>query len=88
MKFKLTKKEKELESSINKDEWKPVANKTLILKKLKSAAKNSLLKNKRMNIRIASRDMQLLKTKAFEIGIPYQTLVTSVLHQYVTGKLK
>ncbi|EKR63237.1 toxin-antitoxin system, antitoxin component, ribbon-helix-helix domain protein [Leptospira weilii str. 2006001853] len=40
-----------------------------------------------MNIRIAGKDIQLLKTKALEIGIPYQTLVSSILHQYVTGKL-
>lgn len=40
-----------------------------------------------MNIRIAGKDIQLLKTKALEIGIPYQTLVSNILHQYVTGKL-
>ncbi|MBM9500277.1 antitoxin [Leptospira sp. 201903071] len=88
MKYKLSQEEKSLESSIEKNEWKPVDNKTQYLKKFKSAAKNTLLKDKRMNIRIAGKDIQLLKTKALEIGIPYQTLVSSILHQYVTGKLK
>ncbi|WP_061223755.1 hypothetical protein [Leptospira weilii] len=87
MKYKLSQEEKDLESSIERNEWKSVNNKTQYLKKFKSAAKNTLLKDKRMNIRIAGKDIQLLKTKALEIGIPYQTLVSSILHQYVTGKL-
>ncbi|PKA14310.1 MULTISPECIES: antitoxin [Leptospira] len=87
MKYKLSQEEKDLESSIERNEWKPVDNKAQYLKKFKSAAKNTLLKDKRMNIRIAGKDIQLLKTKALEVGIPYQTLVSSILHQYVTGKL-
>ncbi|SIR09195.1 hypothetical protein SAMN05920897_1381, partial [Alkalispirochaeta americana] len=42
----------------------------------------------RINIRISKRDVEALKTKALEEGIPYQTLVTSILHKYVTGNLK
>ena len=56
-------------------------------KQFKMAAKNTLLKDQRMNIRIAQRDLEGLKTKALEEGMPYQTLVSSVLHKYVTGKL-
>ncbi|XDD54121.1 antitoxin [Leptospira sp. WS4.C2] len=88
MKLKLTDEEKELELSFEKNEWKSVSNKKSYLNKFKIAAKNTLAKDKRMNIRIAGKDIQLLKTKALEIGIPYQTLVSSILHQYVTGKLK
>lgn len=88
MKLKLSKEEKELELSLKKNEWKSISSKTVYLKKLKSAAKNTLAKDKRMNIRIAGKDILLLKTKALEVGIPYQTLVSSILHQYVTGKLK
>lgn len=47
-----------------------------------------MLKDKRMNIRISSRDLNQLKAKALEEGIPYQTLVSSVLHKYLIGKLK
>lgn len=43
-----------------------------MLKKFKSAAKNTLLTNKRMNIGIAEKNIPLLKTKTFKIGIPYQ----------------
>ncbi|PJD97787.1 MAG: antitoxin [Leptospira sp.] len=88
MKVKLAAEEKELELSFEKNEWNSVENKKEYLKKLKTAAKNTLAKDKRMNIRIAGKDIQLLKTKALEVGIPYQTLVSSILHQYVNGKLK
>ena len=57
-------------------------------KQFKTAAKNTLLKDQRMNIRIAQRDLEGLKTKALEEGMPYQTLVASILHKYITGKLK
>jgi len=42
----------------------------------------------RINVRISKRDVEALKTRALEEGIPYQTLVTSILHNYVTGKLE
>ena len=41
-----------------------------------------------MNIRVSSMDMLGLQTKAAKLGMPYQTLVSSVLHQYLTGRLK
>jgi predicted DNA binding CopG/RHH family protein len=80
--------EKELEKTIENDEWKSVANLSEMKKQFKTAAKNTLLKDQRMNIRIAQRDLEGLKTKALEEGMPYQTLVSSILHKYVTGKLK
>ena len=79
--------EKELEKSINNNEWKSVGNLSDMKKQFKLAAKNTLLKDQRMNIRIAQRDLEGLKAKALEEGMPYQTLVSSVLHKYVTGKL-
>jgi len=79
--------EKELEKSIDNNEWKTVGNHSEMKKQFKLAAKNTLLKDQRMNIRIAQRDLEGLKTKALEEGMPYQTLVSSVLHKYVTGKL-
>jgi predicted DNA binding CopG/RHH family protein len=41
-----------------------------------------------MNIRLSSRDMSQLKVRAREEGIPYQTLVSSILHRFLTGRLK
>jgi hypothetical protein len=47
----------------------------------------TLKKDRRMNVRISERDLKGLKVRAAEEGIPYQTLVTMVLHKYVTGRL-
>ena len=57
-------------------------------KDLVFAAKQTAIKDQRINIRISKRDIEALKTKALQNGIPYQTLVTSILHKYVTGSLK
>ena len=87
MKAKLDNEELKIISEIEKDEWKSLKNKKAISKKLALAARNTMLKDKRMNIRVAGKDIELLKAKALEEGIPYQTLVSSVLHKFVTGKL-
>ena len=46
-----------------------------------------MLKNKRVNIRISSRDLEGLQARAAEEGVPYQTLMASVLHKFVPGRL-
>ena len=48
--------------------------------------KHSCGKDCRINLRVSKRDVEALKTKALEEGIPCQTLVTSILHKYVSGK--
>ena len=55
---------------------------------LMSAARSTLQKDKRINIRMSGRDLLSLKRKANRFGMPYQTLITSILHQYVSGDLK
>jgi predicted DNA binding CopG/RHH family protein len=44
-------------------------------------------KTKNINIRITAQDIEMIKKKALDEGIPYQTLIASVLHQYIAGKL-
>jgi len=73
--------------SLEKNEWIPVPNFNEIKIKMEIAAKNTMLKDQRMNIRIAKRDLEGLKTKALEQGLPYQTLVSSILHKYINGNL-
>jgi predicted DNA binding CopG/RHH family protein len=51
-------------------------------------ASNTLKKNKKINIRISENDLSALQRKAAREGIPYQTLIGSVLHKYVSGFLK
>jgi predicted DNA binding CopG/RHH family protein len=54
----------------------------------KLAAKNYLSKTRNINIRITEKDLLLLKRKSIENNIPYQTIVSSIIHQYGTNKLK
>jgi len=56
-------------------------------KELQETAKQTFKKDKRINIRISSRDLESLQRRALAEGIPYQTLVSSVLHKYVSGGL-
>jgi predicted DNA binding CopG/RHH family protein len=57
------------------------------LAKLKAAARATAIKDRRVNIRLSSGDLSDIQAKALEEGIPYQTLIASVLHKYVTGRL-
>ncbi len=53
----------------------------------RAAARAISRKEKRVNIRISARDLEDLQVKAMEEGLPYQTLMASVLHRYATGRL-
>ncbi|WP_250654863.1 hypothetical protein [Alkalimarinus coralli] len=55
---------------------------------LAQAAEETFKKDKRINIRISSRDLSALQRRALEEGLPYQTLVASILHKYVSGGLR
>ena len=57
------------------------------LAKFKAAARATAIKDRRVNIRLSSGDLSDIQIKALEEGIPYQTLIASVLHKYVTGRL-
>jgi predicted DNA binding CopG/RHH family protein len=57
------------------------------LANLRGAARATAMKDKRVNIRLSSIDLQDIQAKALEEGMPYQTLIASVLHKYVTGRL-
>ncbi len=55
---------------------------------LAKLAEDTIRKDKRINIRISGRDLEALQRRALEEGLPYQSLVSSVLHKYVSGGLK
>lgn len=80
--------EKELIESIERGEWVRSKDEEKEKKYAKEAAKGTVKKNKRMNIRISERDLRSLKIRALEEGIPYQTLVSMIIHKYLSGKLK
>jgi predicted DNA binding CopG/RHH family protein len=80
--------EKVLMESLEKDDgWKTVANLEEWKTRLSKAAANTLTKDQRMNIRITKKDLQGIKLRAIEEGIPYQTLVASIIHKYLSGTL-
>ena len=78
--------EEEILSAFEKGQLKSVASKSE-LAKFKAAARATAIKDKRVNIRMSSGDLNDIQVKALEEGIPYQTLIASVLHKYVTGRL-
>lgn len=57
------------------------------LARLRAAARATALKDRRVNIRLSTLDLQGIQARALEEGIPYQTLISSVLHKYVAGRL-
>jgi predicted DNA binding CopG/RHH family protein len=83
---KLSKEEKEILKAFEADEFKSVLTPRR-KKMLQAAAEETFKKDKRINIRISGRDLESLQRRALEEGIPYQTLVSSVLHKYVSGGL-
>ena len=83
-----TAEEKELLESFEKNEWKSVKRKKEKMSQYQQIAKSTFKKDSRVNIRMSSKDVHAIQVKAMEEGIPYQTLISSILHKYVTGKLK
>lgn len=83
---KVDREEAELLAQFDKGQLKSVASKTE-LAKFKAAARATAIKDRRVNIRLSSGDLSDIQIKALEEGIPYQTLIASVLHKYVTGRL-
>ena len=87
MKVKLTKEEQETLNSFEKGEWVPVKNLSKRKAELLMYARNTLKKDKRLNIRISERDLTELQKKAIQEGLPYQTYVSSIIHKFISGKL-
>lgn len=54
---------------------------------IKAAAKKTLVKNKRITIRLYDHDYRGIQKKAMEMGVPYQTLISGIIHRYIEGEL-
>ncbi len=66
---------------------KSVASRTEIAR-LKAAARATAIKDRRVNIRLSAGDLQDIQVRALAEGMPYQTLIASILHKYVAGRLE
>jgi predicted DNA binding CopG/RHH family protein len=79
--------EKDVLNAYEKGELRSTSPSKAQLRKYKEAARATWIKDRRVNIRISTPDLNNLKVRALEEGIPYQTLMASVLHKFVTGRL-
>src|SRR6266852_3314649 len=77
--------ELEVLSAFDAGKLKSVATKSE-LERLKAAARATAIKDRRVNIRLSSIDLSDIQVKTLEEGVPYQTLIASVLHKYVSGR--
>lgn len=84
-KLNLQKDELELLASYEAEEWKSAKKVKEQKEQYRAYARATLRKDKRVNIRISEKDLLALQKRAMRQGIPYQTLISSVLHKYVNG---
>jgi len=87
-KRQINSEEKDILDSFEKGQWRPAKNRKREIKRLQQYARNTLQKDKRINIRMSSKDLDRVQVIATQEGIPYQTLISSIIHKYVSGYLK
>ena len=85
--MKLTKYEKDILESVEKGEWRQIANFKQEAVRYQQAARATLRKDKRVNIRMTERDLVYFQKAAVHEGLPYQTFISSILHKYINGRL-
>ena len=88
MKHNLDKEEQAILDAIENGKWELIKPRKAELEQYAQIARETLKKNQRMNIRISKSDLYRIKARAAEEGVPYQTLVASIIHKYVSGTLK
>lgn len=85
---KLESKERELLDSVERGEWPSVPRMKSAQRRYRRYAEATLRKDRRVNIRISNKDLLAIQKRAIEEGLPYQTLISSLLHKYVSGRLR
>lgn len=86
--MKVSKEEKELLDSVEQEEWVSIPDFRKEAKRYQDYARATFRKDKRVNIRISEKDLAKIQKRALQEGLPYQTLISSILHKFVTGQLK
>jgi predicted DNA binding CopG/RHH family protein len=87
MKTKLDKSEQAFLRSYEAGEWKSLKNLAGEKKRYETYARETLKKNRRVNIRISEYDLKAIQLKAMEEGVPYQTFISSLLHKVADGRI-
>ncbi len=84
----LTREEREIVKAFEAGKVQTPPNRAEIMKAHREYAAATFRKDRRVNVRISARDLDALRKRALSEGIPYQTLISSVLHRYVEGRLR
>lgn len=84
----LDKEEKDILISLEKGELKDVPHMENEIRRLSRILTESRKKTKNINIRLVEADLTKIKSMAYENGLPYQTLISTILRQYVTGRIR
>ncbi len=85
-KLKLDTDEQELFDSLEKGEWKPVKDQSEEIAQVRVAARSFMQKDARINIRVSQFDLNRIKRVAAHEGLPYQTLIASILHKFAAQR--
>jgi predicted DNA binding CopG/RHH family protein len=80
--------EKELLDSVERGEWKSTGAGKRERTRYSRSARATFRKDRRLNIRLSSKDLEAIQKRALAEGLPYQTLISSLLHKYASGRLK
>ncbi len=83
----LDKEEKEILKSFDGNEFRPISDLDAEIQRYREVARTTFKKDRRVNIRISSKDLVAIQKRALEEGLPYQTLISSILHKYASGRL-
>ena len=86
--MKIDAKEKDLLESVERGEWKSTVDGKQERTSYARYAKATFRKDRRLNIRLSSKDLEAIQKRALAEGLPYQTLISSLLHKYASGHLK
>ena len=86
--MKLDPDEKDVLESFERGEWRSVPNFKQEKQRSARAARTTFRKDRRLNIRISTKDLEALQKSALEEGLPYQALLESVIHKYAVGRLR
>ena len=87
MNDKLSAEERDILNRFERGELRPAAGAEQEIEAARQAARRTFNKTRRVNLRVTERDFNLAHSRAREEGIPYQTLLSSVIHKYLSGRL-
>ena len=86
--MKLDPKQKDIADSVERGEWRSIRGLKAERKRYSRYAAVTSWKDRRVNIRISGKDLEAIQKRALEDSLPYQTLISSLLHKYVSGRLR